>query len=699
MKDKGKKIINIRVPFAAALSLAAGIAYCFLLVYLNVSGVYLLAALPVAIITFIVICAIYRKKQVVAACFIVIALFFVGVYYSYAMFTAYNNSSVACDEFYNISGIVEDMGQTNSGNNYLILKDANAGSTRLDGKLMVYLSENGEGEIKCGYKVSFNAVLDKYDLFAYGNLSSGVVDNIKYSCTVLNSFTSTYNFSLFAYIRSGIYAALYDNLSSETASVCYAMITGATYNISSGTLSSFRYGGIAHIFAVSGLHIGVLYAALTMLFKKLKLPHGISAFIRIALLFFYAGVCGFTPSSVRAAVMCSILAISKLIFQKYDGLNAMSVAAIILLLVNPMYLFDSGFILSMCAVLGIIFLSVNIKRLLFFLPDKIAEALTTTMSAQISTFPALLLTFGYVSACGLMLNLIILPILSTMYIIIFACCILCVMLPSLGGIMGVVCLPMEAVINFVADIGWENALISGIGGAWVIGVCIILMIAISDKFNFRRFVRVSLCSIAALSTACFSIIGCIVPYGGASIIVSAYYGGGIVIIKSPYGNALVVTQDYNTSRLGATLSGYSSEDISALVIVGEDWLDAYYGLDIAADDVYIYGGNFPITGEGMMNVHFVYEFTTCGTYFNFYDAESLNAQICGVNIGICSGESNPFGRLDMLISQSSQTASGVKNKIYFNSSGGDYNIYDCGDLQFYAESGRLIKISFNVSRE
>lgn len=71
------------------------------------------------------------------------------------------------------------------------------------------------------------------------------------------------------------------------------MLTGDGSAVENGLLQNFRYGGVAHIFAVSGLHIGVIYAILSFLLKRIRMPKLLRCALIFAPLLFYVGVCPF----------------------------------------------------------------------------------------------------------------------------------------------------------------------------------------------------------------------------------------------------------------------------------------------------------------------------------------------------------------------------------------------------------------------
>ena len=113
---------------------------------------------------------------------------------------------------------------------------------------------------------------------------------------------------------------------------------------------------MAHIFAVSGLNIGIIYGLMLIPLKKFRVRAAVRVPVVAAALLFYTGVCGFSASPVRAAVMCAALSLSDANGMKYDALNSVSFAALAVMLVNPVYFYQVGFRLSVAATGGLIVL-------------------------------------------------------------------------------------------------------------------------------------------------------------------------------------------------------------------------------------------------------------------------------------------------------------------------------------------------------
>lgn len=499
-----KRLINVRFPVLLAIALSAGILLGFLFVYNGINLFWIIAVVPSTAIIFI-ICALFVRKNYILVMIILAALFLTaGTVLSYLRLDNFSKNEFSSDQTLYITATVLEKG-VNSYGEYLILGDARADGLKTGGKIYAYLSEKYGDFCDVGYEVGFTSALKQYDAFLYGAPSYYAQNNIKYFCTVNGNLTAEYGYSFFGSLNTRIRNALYDNLDEDTAAVVFAMLTGNTLGVESGTLESFRYGGIAHIFAVSGLHIGILYAVIAFLCKKLKFNVYISAFVCVAAVFLYVGICGFTLSSLRAAVMCSVMTLTKLLHLKYDGLNALSIAVIFILIATPLSLFGAGFQLSVCAVAAIFLLSNKIAKTLkkTKCPDKICSAVGISLSAQAGVLPVMLADFGYISGAGLILNIVLVPLLSAVFVILFVCTAIT---SIFGGVTGILvtysALPLEALISCLINAGFEKTLISGFGTGAFAPVYFLGLVILSDKINLKLFTRTVLIiiTVAILST-------------------------------------------------------------------------------------------------------------------------------------------------------------------------------------------------------
>lgn len=692
-----RRLFNVRIPVLIAGALALGIFLGYIFSYLQTDIFWLIAIIPFTAILFI-LCLIFKKKKLLVLTLVLIAVLSGGALRSYYTLENYRTIDVNPNEYYTITGTVEEKGETKYGE-YIVIENASADGTRLSGKIIAYLDEVYGDFCDVGYTVSFTSKLNYNDLFPYGKLNYRAEENIKYTCNPYTLIESTYRFSLFGGIRSLIRDTLYDNLSYDTASVCYGMLIGDTQNIDDEALDNFRYGGIAHIFAVSGLHIGLVYGILLFIFKKLHANKYVSAGIIISAIIFYAGICGFTLSSVRAVIMCVAYMVTRLLHVKSDGLNNLGFAVFFILAVTPLSLFSVGFQLSVCAIGGILLLAGGIRRILkkIKIPDKIASGAGATLGAQAGTLPVMTASFGYVSGAGLLLNLLIIPLVTVLFTVMFAGTVISLIIPPASGIiMSYAALPLEATLSFLLNANFEKAVITGFGTGIFIPVYFTAMLVFSDKVNLKALPQsiLSVCGIAVLAVCV--LVQTYSPAHGYKVTVSASTNGGSVLMKSPQGTVLVMTEYASVSRIKSSLIREYSMNLDGVIIIGgPDSVEAY-DTELNCNDVYVCFENIDVQPYQTVEIHYVEDFTVCGIDFRYSSGHNLFAYIDGVNVLISDDETLPSVSCDVLISlyrnyieETDTVPCDTGEVIYFNIPDTEHNAYDYGDFTFYIEERKI----------
>ncbi|MEG1805945.1 MAG: ComEC/Rec2 family competence protein, partial [Clostridia bacterium] len=202
--------------------------------------------------------------------------------------------------------------------------------------------------------------------------------------------------------------------------------------------------------AVSGLHVGILAGVLLLILRKCKLNNIVIWLIECVFLFGYSFLCGFAPSTLRASFMLLLLQGAKCIGRRNDAFSTISLSAIIILLVKPTALFDVGFQLSYGAVLGILFLSPQIARVLSkILPKKVADLLGVSLAVNIGFLPMAMVHFGNVSAVFVLANLVVIPLISLFYPLYFLALVVTLCLPMAQVVLYFISFPFVAIIKFV----------------------------------------------------------------------------------------------------------------------------------------------------------------------------------------------------------------------------------------------------------
>lgn len=220
-------------------------------------------------------------------------------------------------------------------------------------------------------------------------------------------------------------------LSKREAGTLMAMVLGEKHLLEEEIKTLYQENGISHILAISGLHISMVGAAIYFLMRKLRLGLIASTVISLFFVYSYGILTNFSVSTNRAVVMYSILLIAKILGKTFDILSALSLSAFLILLQNPMELFQAGFLLSFGAVLGIAVILPSLNNL-YEAKNAILKGIYVSVSAQVFTFPLVLYYFFQIPVYSVLINLIILPLTSLLVLTALAAGIVGIISISLG---------------------------------------------------------------------------------------------------------------------------------------------------------------------------------------------------------------------------------------------------------------------------
>ncbi|MFM7442064.1 MAG: ComEC/Rec2 family competence protein, partial [Snowella sp.] len=174
--------------------------------------------------------------------------------------------------------------------------------------------------------------------------------------------------------------------------------------------ANFRKAGLVHILAVSGFQVSLLLGALLAitapLSPKFRLVLG------LIILVFYVGLTGFQPSALRAAIMGFGVLVGLVFERKTRPLGLLMLAAIVLLVVNPLWIYDLGFQLSFLATFGLIVTLPALQKRLDWLPPAIATIIALPIAASLWTLPLLMHTFSVVATYSIPVNILAAPLVT-----------------------------------------------------------------------------------------------------------------------------------------------------------------------------------------------------------------------------------------------------------------------------------------------
>jgi len=140
----------------------------------------------------------------------------------------------------------------------------------------------------------------------------------------------------------------------ELAAVFRAVMLGQKHELSGEQDALFMHSGTMHLFAINGLHIGVVALSLHALLAVMRCPRPLAAMLTLLVLWLDVDTTGASPSAVRAFLLVACYEIAFVLRRPGNGLAALSAAALIVLLVEPMALFSASFQMSYGVVLAIL---------------------------------------------------------------------------------------------------------------------------------------------------------------------------------------------------------------------------------------------------------------------------------------------------------------------------------------------------------
>lgn len=144
--------------------------------------------------------------------------------------------------------------------------------------------------------------------------------------------------------------------SGKTATVLDALLLGYRRQMGYHMTDQFARTGTIHIFAISGLHVGIIALLMASVLKLLRVSRTHWGLVMTPVLVFYVMATGAKPSAVRACLMASIYVMAPLLKREADALSALAAAALVIVAVDPTDLLNVGFILSFSVVAGLILL-------------------------------------------------------------------------------------------------------------------------------------------------------------------------------------------------------------------------------------------------------------------------------------------------------------------------------------------------------
>lgn len=299
-----------------------------------------------------------------------------------------------------------------------------------------------QNELKVGIKIKVNGILSRpqnntmpntfnYKEYLYSKKIFWLI-NVSRIDIVNNDVSMIYKIKNFFISRI--------NNFDKTKNYLYAFILGDNGFIDHDVYDNFQNNGVTHLFAVSGMHVGLFIIVINTFLKKINCKNSFISYFTIGFFIFYLFLVGFLPSVVRATMFYLLLFLNKRFNWNFKNIKLFYFLFLILLIINPFYIKDIGFIYSFLTSLGLMLFSNKITG------NYIMRLLKTSSIAFIFSLP-ITIYFNYeFNLMTILNNLVVVPIVS---LFLFPLSLLTFIFPFLEALLNIGFLLLEVINNFL----------------------------------------------------------------------------------------------------------------------------------------------------------------------------------------------------------------------------------------------------------
>ena len=255
--------------------------------------------------------------------------------------------------------------------------------------------------------------------------------------TVESGIHRPYSIEGFLYgIKNRCTTIIDDSFDSESAGIVKAMLVADKSTLDKNIKKLYSENGIAHIMAISGVHVAIIGMTLYGFLRKIRIGRLISGIFSIAIIVLYGIMTGMSSSTERAVIMLILSIAAEYFGRKTDAPTSMGFAMIIMVLGNPYVILDAGFQLSFAAITGVTVVAPQLRKFLRrfkrFIKEadekkkqkrekimslrkmiiKLIDALVVGISSFITTTPVIIYYYYQFPPYSILINLIVIPLVS-----------------------------------------------------------------------------------------------------------------------------------------------------------------------------------------------------------------------------------------------------------------------------------------------
>lgn len=322
-------------------------------------------------------------------------------------------------EFIQVKGkIASEVRLTRSANLQFWLQATEVDKQTVTGKVYVTVAPDKAGKLSGDQEVTISGILYQppkspnpggFDFSAYlarqGSFSALKAVKIEASGLVERPFWDV------SWIADQIIATQVQGLGDRLGTLVASMVLGSRrVDLPYELRDQFLQAGLAHVLAASGFQVSFLLGVVLCLTRRLSLS--LQFLIGLSTLFIYVGLTGVQPSVMRAAVMGFAVLIALVSQRSVKPFGSLVLAATILLLIKPLWIWDLGFQLSFLATLGLIVTIPALLKYLDWLPETVATMVAIPVAASVWTLPLLMYVFSNIATYSILSNIVAAPLVA-----------------------------------------------------------------------------------------------------------------------------------------------------------------------------------------------------------------------------------------------------------------------------------------------
>ena len=218
------------------------------------------------------------------------------------------------------------------------------------------------------------------------------------------------------------------SLPAPFSGLAEGIVLGTKNSLDSRFYEALKTTGTLHVVVASGTNISLLGGLILYLLSPIA-GRRIALLSSLLLIWVYVAVIGFDAPIVRAGIMGSLVYSAGILGREQNALRMLGIVGVIMLLINPLWLFDLGFQLSFAATAGILLFSSKLGRIgglgkvrgINILPKVFKESLITTLAAQVFITPILFFSFGTISWISPLVNMLVLWTVVDLSVFVVVC--------------------------------------------------------------------------------------------------------------------------------------------------------------------------------------------------------------------------------------------------------------------------------------